>query len=196
MIYFMIITILISALGLIIYAMFFDRKYLFGLLVIVAIGTGCLSFYICYYVGTYNSKSDDVYLSAGYDNVENKYYLFNINSKWKNKAEIFGLNSGKDMLALRFNTELLQVIDSNKDYVKTKPGENILDLDKEYKYSHISKSQSDICFNINDGEDSSIKLTFKELEPGGTVEMFYIHEYKIPLSSSVYWEKNQIFEFK
>jgi len=196
MIYFKIATIVVAALGLLIYTLLFDKKYFFGLLVAQIICTGFLSFYLFYYIGSYTSSENDILLNTSINKDGSGEYLLDIDVKWKMKPEIFGFNGKYDFLVVRYNPNMFKVLGGDKDYSETATGTAIVKLSEEYNYSAIKKNEKEIYFCIEDGEDISAKVNFKELESEGAVKVFFLHDYKIPLGLPVYWEKEESVEFK
>jgi len=195
MIYFKIITIVVTAIGLLIYTLIFDRKYFFPLMVIEVICAGFLSFYTFYYIGSYNSSSNDVQL---YTNILNKgsgQYLLKIDIKWRQKPEIFGFDGNSDLLIVRYNPQLFELTGADKEFKESELGKKIITLSNEFNYSKISKNEKEIGFNIKDGQNATTNIDIKKIKPGGVVKVFFLHDYKIPLGSPVYWEKDEIVEF-
>lgn len=196
MIYFKIATIAIAAVGLLIYTLLFDRKYFFGLLIAEVICTGLLSFYTFYYIGSYSSGDNETLLNTNLHNEGGGNYSLHIDVKWKRKPEIFGLDGNDDMLVVRYNPKLIEVVSADRNYNVEDDGKTAVKLSKDYKYSKIAKYEKEIYFNIKDGENTRTKVNFKEIKPGGMVKVFFLHDYKLPLESTVYWEKDDLVELK
>jgi len=196
MLYFKIGTIIVAAVGLLIYALIYDRRYFFGLLIVEIICTGFLSFYVFYQIGSYTSTSSDITLKTNTTGDDSGLYSVDINMKWETKPEIFGFDGDNDMLVVRYNPELLKIVWASKRYIENKQGSCLLKLSKDYKYTEIGKNENEVGFRVKDGIDDVINLTFKRIEAGGTINVFFIHDYKVPLDSQVFWEKNDIIKLE
>jgi hypothetical protein len=92
MIYFQVATIIIAAAGLLVYTALFDRKFLFGLIVTEVILAGFLSFYIFYYIGSYNSVCSDITMNTSSVSLDRDLYTLELNIHWLRKPEIFGFD--------------------------------------------------------------------------------------------------------
>jgi len=192
MIYFMLATIVVTAVGLLTYTLLFERKYFFGLLVAVVICSGFLSFYVFFYIGSYTSTAEDIILNANLVELSDKNYKLIIDGQWKKKPEIFGFDGSHDILAIRYNPKACQVLSSDMELKECDLGSTALKLSDEYRYSKISKSQQELYCSIKDGNDVNVNIVLKQLNSGGEIRVFYIHDYKIPLNGSVYWEREEI----
>jgi hypothetical protein len=51
-------------------------------------------------------------------------------------------------------------------------------------------------FNIKDGKDFSTQIILKGSGDGGSVKVFFLHDYKKPLESQMFWEKEDSVQFK
>lgn len=196
MLYFKIGTIIVAAIGLLIYALLYDRKYFFGLLIVEIICTGFLSFYIFYQIGSYTSTSSDIILKTNSTGDDSGLYSVDINIKWEIRPEIFGFDGDNDMLVVRYDPELLKIVWASKRYIEDKQGSSLLKLSKDYNYAKIEKNESEIGFRVKDGVDDAINLTFERIEAGGTIKVFFIHDYKVPLDSQVFWEKTGVIKLE
>lgn len=195
MIYFKICTILVAAIGLLIYALLFDRRYFFGLIVVEIICTGILSFYIFYYIGSYSSSDNDAVLNYSFDRADGKYML-HIDVKWNRRPEIFGFNGNEDTLVVRYNPEFLNLISADRKYESADYGKTAVKLTDEFNYTKVEKQEQEIYFNVKDGEDYRTEVVFKGEKPGGEVKLFFLHDYRVPMESSVYWEKDETVKLK
>lgn len=189
MVYFRIAVIAISALGLLVYTILFDRKYFWKLLVIEVICTGFLSFYIFYTIGSYKSLDTDANLAVNASANEDGLRTITLDIKWNVMPEIFGFNGNSDLLVVRYNPELIEIVSADRAYDETEQGKTLLKLPKEYRYSQMDEKEREIGFHIEDGSDDSIKLTVRMIKPGSSLKVFFIHDYSVPLASPVFWEK-------
>ena len=105
-------------------------------------------------------------------------------------------SGSSDGLIVMYNPQVFELTGADKEFKESRLGWNSVQISNDYKYSNINKNEKEICFDIKDGENSTTRVDFKELKPGGTLKIFFLHDYKIPLGSPVYWEKNEVVQFK
>lgn len=189
MVYFKVSVFIITALGLLIYTILLDRKHILKVLTVEVLCSGILAFYIFYYVGCYTSTDIDAELSADAAISQDSTCLVDVVIKWRGNSETFGFNGDRDLLAVRYNPKKIEIVYADRHYREAKPGSKLLNLDKEFQYSKMGIEEKEIGFDVTDCTDDTIKLTVKILDTGGIINYFFIHDYKVPLDSPVYWEK-------
>lgn len=182
--------------GIFVLSLLFERKHSKFFIVLGMLCIEMLSFYIFYYIGSYKSSDDDVGLNVDLTKLDGDNYMLNIDMRWNRKLEIFGLNGGDDALVVRYDPEQFEIVSADRNYDMGKAGMCLLSLPKDFSYSKIGAKDVDIRFAVKDGENCSTKLVVKNIKPGGSVKVFFIHDYKIPLESKVYWEKSKAVEVK
>lgn len=189
MLYFRISVIIISALGLLIYTLIFDRRYFLKLLTIEVILSGFLAFYIFYHIGNYSTAETDYEMSSAVNGGEDGIYTIDINVKWSVKPQIFGYNGDADSLILRYNPELLEIVSADTAYKESKRGKSLLKLSKDFEYSKLNDKEKEIGFAVADGADRNFRLKVKSLCPGCAVKVFFIHDHEIPMDLQTFYEK-------
>lgn len=173
----------------------FDPKYFKYFMALAFTCTVLLSFCIFYYIGSYKSTEEDADLKADIAKQDDSGYILNIGIEWKRKIQIFGFNGNEDALIVRYDPKRFQIISSDSNYDSKKLGETFLKLPDEFKYSKIKGNELEVKFDVKDGEAYSEKILLKNIKPGGAIQVFFIHDYKIPLDTRTYWEKSHTIEF-
>lgn len=189
MLYFRVSVIAVSALGLLVYTIIFDRKYLLKLLAMEVVLAGFLSFYLFYNIYSYTGSDTDTELIVDTIPGENGVYTVKMNVKWNTVPELLWFSGSDDMLILRYNPESFDIVSTDSQYSQTVAGETLLDLPKEYKYYGNNSKEKEMGFSTPDGSDISVKITIRCLSPGECFKVFFIHDHKLPLDSSQFIEK-------
>lgn len=164
-------------------------KYSWTLLVLNFIGAGLVSFYIFYYIGSYKSSVDDITLMTNLAKVSEGSYSLLVNVKWNKEPDIFGFNGTKDALVVRYNPAKIKIVSADKSYDSGIIGKGLLMLPADFEYSIIDKRESEIRFYVKDGEDYTVNLKLLNNMLGSKIKVFFIHDFKLPIETSTYWEK-------
>lgn len=186
----------VAALGILAFLIFvlsFSIKSRFSWMILMLsfICTGFLSFYVFYYIGSYSSSNEEAYLYYELKKLSEGCYNLYINVEWNKKPEIFGFNGGDDGLIVRYNPARVKITSSDKSYDSGLPGKCLLPLPEDFKYSAIGKGEEEIKFKVRDGEDYGVRLYLIDVKPEARISVYFIHDYKLPIETSTYWEKGQ-----
>lgn len=170
-------------------AIFFRDKIIFFLAAGI-VGISLLSFYIFYYISSYNSSPQEVTMDRSFKKTKDGYYILDMHIVWNKKPEIFGLNGNDDLLILRYDPKEAEILSSNKTIKESEIGKTTVKLSKNFNYSQIEKNEKEVYFRLKDGADNDVSVTFKGLADKVPVKIFYLHDYSTPLEGTIYWEKD------